>query len=147
MTTHLNFLKYLFSKKTLNVSGCLIVLELLLKDHLLNLAFLLTWYCRIARIWRGRGRGKCILFVGMLLVILTGCVFFLLSFEQTNRKTQTYDCAKKGKKTHQSLATDLTKNFRELGANWEKYVYFIAPRSLIGNKLGTLSCSLLHQRL
>lgn len=42
--------EYLFSKKTLHVSGCWNVLEIQLKDHLLNLAFLITWYSRIAAI-------------------------------------------------------------------------------------------------
>lgn len=45
--------EYLFSKKTIHVSGCWNVLEILLKDHLLNLAFLITWYCRIAEIELG----------------------------------------------------------------------------------------------
>lgn len=53
---------------------------------------------------------------------------------------------KRKKEPHQSLATDLRKQL-ELEVNWDKYVYLIAPHSLIGNNLGTLSCSLLHQRL
>lgn len=107
-------------------------------------AYLVLWNCQNLVGW---GRGKCILFVGMLLLILMGCAFFL-NFH-LNKRTGKHRLmiVQKKTKTHQSLATDLTKNFRELGANWDKYVYFIAPRSLIGNKLGTLSCSLLHQRL
>lgn len=126
-----------------------------LKDHLLNLAFLITWYCRVAEIelggvgeWDG---GKCTLFVGCVVVSLgdVNCYFdgvclFHFYFKSKQEHMDLWLCKKK---THQSLVIELRQTFSKLRGKWDEYVYFIVPRSLIGNKVGTFNCSSPHQRL
>lgn len=111
--------------------------------------FLLIWYYRIARILWGRGHMDLVCVdvnCFVLFCFLRGCVYFFLpSCELTNRKTQTFDCAKK-KKLIKALPQTLGKSSVKLGLKWDEYVYLIAPGSLIRHKCGTLSCSVLHQR-